>query len=334
MSRRAVYTTAGIILSFAIAIGGWVITSRLIDIESDRLLSATSSFSVDMPVAAQLGMDEEYNPDTRLRLTENEIVSVLQNWDSLLHWDSAARLRLHEPAPGQIDMQQAIITAREGVGFLLDYNILPLKLLSFNDTRAYLGQYILERDNFLPIEYSFWNVRFFNDYMEILMRINATTGQIWRIDIDITPAFAPESLAYIYVSKYEAKNALVAFMTELDIPIYDDFIYEGFTLIHDTGRPFDTPVILPPLYLNFDGFGFVETSLSSRVFTLVSHRFADGHAAARITATGVLTSDDILHFGRLSISLTTATSSPYQYSRDMWMDTPQYISPTSPRSQY
>jgi len=109
MFKKNILTAVGIILSFAIAAGGWVVTSSLIDRESYRLLSGTTSFLVDIPTIELSHSDEEMNyQNISLSLTDEEMISVLQNWELT---DS---IRLHEPAPGQIDMETAIMTGQEG----------------------------------------------------------------------------------------------------------------------------------------------------------------------------------------------------------------------------
>ena len=306
--KRLVLTTIGIILSLVIAVGGWVLTSHLMDMESERLLSGITSFAVDTPLIEFThfsNYDDDY-PYARPRLTEDEIVSVLRNWEQLPSWEHTVRRRLHEPAAGQINMQQAIEIAREGLLFLLDYGILPQEALTFNDVRAYLGQNILPSDDFLPIEYSYWNVRFFNDYMDVLMTINAVTGQIWRKEIEIDviqtriPVFAVPIA--IYTTSDGIKNALAAFMSEMGLYFNDDTLYGILAETQNTDLVVDR--LLPPtrpveggVYMSFSGY--------QHLISLASHRFADGNGAARVIATGMLTEEGILHFSRFNIFLTT-----------------------------
>ncbi|MCL2146471.1 MAG: hypothetical protein FWH52_01565 [Synergistaceae bacterium] len=49
MSKQKILTAAGILSSFAIAVCGWVLTSKLIDIKSDALLSVTGITQIDTP---------------------------------------------------------------------------------------------------------------------------------------------------------------------------------------------------------------------------------------------------------------------------------------------
>lgn len=312
MNKRNILTVAGIVFSFIIAIGGWAMKSRIMNIESDRLLSATMSFFVDTPAIDLLRIGEEYSnsPYTLPTLTEHEMANILRNWERPRpwSWESTGRRRLHEPAPGQIDMQQAIDAARAGLIFLYDNSILPAEMLEFNDIRAYLAQNISQGDEFLPIEFSYWNVRFFNDYMEVLMTINAVTGQVWRKEIDIMRTVHGEvsTLVPLYIGNEEIMNTLATFMTGLGLYFNDDAVYgllpasQNIALIVETPT---SPTRLP--YLESNTYMHVIANFHSHLF-LVSHRFADNNAIAGIATTGVLTDEGLDNFSRFTIFMTVA----------------------------
>lgn len=298
MSRRVIFTTAGIILSILIAIGGWILTNRLINMESERLLSGTTSFSVDIPVFDSLlmGDDDDNDPDANFFLSEHEIISIVRNWEALHQWEPIVQRRLHEPAPGQIDMPHAIESARAGLVFLYDYKILPAYVIEFNDVRAYLGQNISHNEEFLPLEYSYWNIRFFNDYAEILMTINAVTGQVWRIEINTSRAagngrtrpFAME------LNNNEIQAALAAFMYNSGIGFHDDDVFGSAWGVHDTELIAEQAWLMPIF-----------------VMPQIGHRFADNEGAAIISTTGIITEDEVLYFNRFIIALTASVSHEY-----------------------
>jgi len=297
------------------AVGGWAVTRRFIEAESQRLLSAMVTIAVDIPVAVPVSLheDDDTSPETIPRLTEHEMLSVLHNWETLLSTDRTARQRLHEPAPGQIDMVQAIEIARQGVVFLHEQNILPLHILSFNDTRAYLGQNISQSETFLPIHYSFWNVRFVNDYMEISIRINAFTKQIWQFNIAINPMRSVHTFIEIYVSKTTLEEALVAFITMLGLCPYEDFIHEGHTT-----SSYNNEWPLVPGLIMFPAIAYIESQhppvdMTGYRFAVNGYRFSDGGIAARIGAFGILAPDEVLHYNTLSIELTEFRTRPSSY---------------------
>ena len=220
MNKKNVLTAVGIILSFVIAVGGWIMTSELIDMESDRLLSGTRSFLVNIPPIEAIYMDEEGDyPSIIFGLTDDEIVSILRNWEL------TDNRRPHEPAAGQIDMETAIISARTGVNFLFEYNILSDRLRAFDHTEAFLSQNIPRGGEFLPLRYSYWTVRFSNSDIEVLMTINAVTGQVWKIEVALkhgfvamTPRLNPSlSPHWMSVNYDEITTILNAFMSDLGI---------------------------------------------------------------------------------------------------------------------
>jgi len=303
VSKRNVFTAAGIILSFVIAIGGWVLTGRLIDIESERLLSASMPFLVDIPIieSMYLSDDIDNDPNARLHLSEYEMVSILQNWGSL------GQRRLHEPVAGQISMEQAIASGREGLDFLYEQSILSEEALVFYDVRAYLGQNIIpNNEQFLSLEYSYWNVGFANERLIVYMTINAATGQVWKIEVEETRSIIEESTSHIMlkVNNGEIMNALAAFISNLGIHPDDNASFELHPLESTSEFVSDQTGAV-----YFGGYALAVDSVLSgigdrRGDAVIAHQsFADGSASAIISAVGMLTPDGILHFSRFNISL-------------------------------
>ena len=320
LSKRAFFTAAGIIIAFSVAIGGWALTSRLIDMESERLLAHTTTFTLNMPMPEPINQNEDDDPEAGLSLTVHEMVSVLRNWEALYHSEprhTSPPLRrvLHEPAEGQINMMQAVEAAREGVLFLQEYNLVPAELLSFNDTRAYLGQNLSYNGEFLPLQYSYWNVYFVNDYLHVLMTINAATGQLWQIQLEVRhmPILAHEAwirtvgygIVSMDINDIDLRNTLAAFMTNAGM----DFDKEAIFVIQDELTEFPPPVqLFPPHRRFFDQRPYIFMYNDRRYIMqlsrpLAQYRFADGDASALIAAAGIITEEGTLHFSRLTIAL-------------------------------
>ncbi|MCL2593642.1 MAG: hypothetical protein FWD82_09810 [Defluviitaleaceae bacterium] len=295
MSKRNIFTVIGLVLSFVIATGGWLLTSRLMNIQSERLLSGATSFLVNTPVAEPIHVNNSDYPNRQRMLLEHEIVSVLQNWSFL------RGTQLHEPAIGQISMEQAIIAAREGIVFLRDHGILPEELLTFNDTRAYLSQNIdsgLSLEPLLPIEYSYWTVSFSGNYLTAFVTINAVTGQIWGISVATFEITQPINIILLSGSEDELKEILFAFMSNLELQQYgeieieihrasdeqpDDFLW--ITLDDEEITEIIMPVIIP-----LDAI-------------IINQSFAGGRAIATINVTGVFAEGGELHFSGFHMSI-------------------------------
>ncbi|MCL2355725.1 MAG: hypothetical protein FWC70_01030 [Defluviitaleaceae bacterium] len=279
MIKKNMLTAFGIILSFVIAVGGWAITSRLIDTESYRLLSGTKSFVAQIPII------ESANEGTvRLGLTDNEIVSVLRNWNLTDY------RRPHEPAPGQIDMEQAIASGRAWLDFLYDHNILPAEMLEFSNVGAILSQNVPAGEEFLPLRYSYWNLTFRNEHLDILMTVNAVTGQVWQTEIaaNINPWYAVVMLPPdLSVSRNELLNMLSAFMSD-----------SGIRTTQSPVTIWDNRELLSELA------GARRTNPQDEA--IVYQSFADNNAAAIVDASGAfaLAPDGEMSFFRLNIYLT------------------------------
>jgi len=251
------------------------------DMESYRLLSGRISFAVDIPPieTTHLNDDNGY-PTISLGLTDSEIVSILQNWELTDY------RRPHEPAVGQIDMEQAIELGRAGLDFLYNHNILPMEMLEFNNVGAILSQNVPQGGQFLPLRYSYWSVRFSNEHIDIFMTINAVTGQIWRTEIVANSWYVVEQSFELSISHDEVLNMLAAFMSCLGI-------YTNQSPITIWGNR----------ELLLDHANLVQIDAWNKIIAYQS--FANGDAAIIVDASGafVFEPDGELHFHRLDIYL-------------------------------
>jgi len=352
MIKKYALTAVGMILAFAIAIGGWVLTSRLIDIEADRMLYETMSFAVEtpaLPATEPVYMhhdSEEIHAVEPLSLTSDEIVSIIRNWNWIEHlgywspvtgmWRESVYARWHEPSAEQITMLQAIEAAREMQAFLHERNILPRGVFHASP-RVYLRQNVPPGDPFLPPGYSFWTINFTNEYVDVRFIINALTGQVWDVEINLweqTPPgeiispTSPRDPDYSHAAIYfEIRDTLAAFTANLDIEFECETMIEMYALClrehlieYEVRLPqyyvsvWDYPPIIQPARNVFMGpptfppeVTFVLPPFRPGVRTYrnitATQNFADANAAATISATGMLAWDGTLHFNRLTISL-------------------------------
>jgi len=277
MGKRNLLTAVGILLSFAIAAGGWLLTSRLIDMESDRLLSGTTPFLTDTPGMESVDLSDNngsHDLNIQLSLSEGEMVSIL--WQ----WDHGGLTRFHEPAVGQINMEQAIESGREGIRFLSDQGIFPEEALAFQNARAYLAQTVSDNEQLLPLEYSYWNVSFVNDYVDVFMTVHASTGQVWRMSAVVPQRDFETPLIAFHLSNDEIKTALSTFMENLGIRPDDESEHGIQFEVYEAANH-----LIPP-----EESG---TMLAAADTIFAYQSFATGAAAATFTANGVLTTDGI-----------------------------------------
>ena len=222
MKKQNVFTAMGIVLSLAIALGGWLLVSRMIDMRSDALMSAAGTSPIAMPL--------QLPNETRPVLSEQEIASIVRNWEA------GGRSIPHEPTPEQITMEQAIATAENWLSFIGEQLNLPdgWTQPDFDDTRS-ISAHLSQNEQpgshaLLPPEYSFWTVGFSNQLMSAVMIINAVEGQVWKTNIQLESAFALE------IRREDVSNALTAFVESVGIEDHseeraDVFEGVGFTAV-------------------------------------------------------------------------------------------------------
>lgn len=211
VNKRNLYTAMGITLSFIIAVGGWVLTSTLIDRKSDTLLSATGSIHVNTPpVSPKDTNDDDETPPHRRTLSESQIYKVLQSWEAEIGE------RPHEPVDGQLSMEQAIDIGKTGLSYFYEQGIIPAELLEYDKTNAYLCEKQPRGQENYTINpyYSYWSITFSGENKRVTLVINAMTGQIWEA------AISGAGIA-------ETEKALDAFISYLDFGDGDSYITDG-----------------------------------------------------------------------------------------------------------
>ena len=324
MVKNVIYTAFGILLSFAIAIGGWVLTSRLIGRESARLLDASTAFTVDIPA---IELAHHYDSEAPPILDKRAITSILHNWENM------GVNRWHEPAPGQITMEQAIVAAREWVSFLQSYQLLPLDM-GFTSQMAFLSQNIDPMDSFLPLEYSYWTVNFGSDEVSLHMQINAVTGQVWTTEVTLAQ-YQIMWTNTLHTNLDEMQAALTAYVALLgmDAGLEDARHYllqRQDWLVNERGRvalledppwevvsdeggavSFEAAWVLPPteptegrpptIVLEPPPLIMLPAELRRR--KTIAFPFEDGELAAVISVFGIPDIEGGMHFDMMSIGL-------------------------------
>jgi len=230
MNKQKVFTAMGVMISFVIAVGGWALTSTLIDKRSDALLSASGITWINAPDArlsespvsptavgdpsgeAPMFPDNNQNADV-LTLSENEIISIIRNLES------PAIERLHEPTADQMTMEQAIAAGQAWCSVFSENGIVPDELLKWEDMRinAYLSQRLPrdQSEQFLNPIYSYWTVTYSSVYMDANLDINAVTGKVLMADI------ALHSYPHTDLYPNAIENILVRFIADLGLDSFD-----------------------------------------------------------------------------------------------------------------
>jgi len=224
MNKQKIYTGIGIALSLLIAIGGWLLTSALIDKKSDALLSLTGITTIDAPgIMSTPGITE--NADDRSHnspMSERPVLTEQQIYEILQNWESSGNEKPHEPKEGQLNMEQAIAAGKTGLTYFSEQGIIPVELAGYkyDKTNAYLCQNLIDgQAQFLDSVYSYWTVTFTSEQMSANLIINAVTGQIWKASMtifnenidsgEVIPKHALDAFAsYIGIGLNEATDAV------------------------------------------------------------------------------------------------------------------------------
>ncbi len=206
MNKKKILTITAVFLSVLFAVGGWYLTSILIETKSDSLLSSSGITKSEPQVNITSASDQSKLP-ANASLTYEEMLNVLKNWESP-GWE-----RYHEPAANQINMEQAIRAAK---AFIKDFRkcaLMSKTKIRLNNMKAvaYLcqNQPYENYDLILSPIYSYWLVDLRNNAIDITLTINAVTGQVWRISID--------TVKYTETIKNTVENALDLFISKLGL---------------------------------------------------------------------------------------------------------------------
>jgi hypothetical protein len=118
------------------------------------------------------------------------MAKILRNWNA-----QGSYARPHEPVKGQLNMEQAINEAKNGLTYLSRKGVIPKNMLeegfihtnaSLLENRPTFGKgksYVTDKEE-LPPEYSYWNITFDNEKIAVQITLNAVTGKMWRVDIN------------------------------------------------------------------------------------------------------------------------------------------------------
>lgn len=186
MRKQNIFTVIGIALSFVIAVGGWWMTSELLDRKENDLLSVTGSVHVDTPTP--LPIADEKNPDNY-----EEVIPVwptlkeTEIFNALINWEADGEERPHEPAEGQLNMEQAIDAGKAGLYYFSEQGIIPVGLLEYDVTNAYLCEKLPRGQDAQSLSpyYSYWFITFSSEKMSATLTLNAASGQIWKAKITL-----------------------------------------------------------------------------------------------------------------------------------------------------
>lgn len=168
MRNQKKSTLIGIVLIILIIIGAWGLTRFLLYNQEKKLLSEVQEFSNNI------------NSDNSIT---NSDLTIEQIRNILITWNDNRDIKIHEPTINQLDMDEAVSKAIDDIKYFCEKGILPKGFETIDNnwnTQAFLGSKAFEETK-IKDAYSYWIIRFRSDELNIELKQNAYTGQIWNI---------------------------------------------------------------------------------------------------------------------------------------------------------
>lgn len=211
MNRVSKYTVLCLLLAAVFVLGSIAGMDFILQMRERQRLEESGTVEVESPVlawqaqAAEEGGAGQDGTDTRPDGEEDRLLTEEQMADVIRYRNDCEGEFLHDPAKGQITMEQAIASGENWLvemGFAEEIEEIadgnedsirakrvvsgktePAVLLS----RVSLGTKTPENGLQIPVAsyFSFWTVRFSNKYMYVSLSVNAVTGKVWDAEITL-----------------------------------------------------------------------------------------------------------------------------------------------------
>lgn len=162
------------------------------DSQETQISSDEKAYQQGDMVAEQRGSREvQVTAEQEEYREESAAMSDSVRYMVLSFWEKGGSELLHEPKPGQINMEQAIQAGRDWMSSMAGYGNIPKELeeCNFDKTSAVLctldGQVL---DNELALDESlssYWTVRFEKSDVTVKLKIHAASGEVWEADLSV-----------------------------------------------------------------------------------------------------------------------------------------------------
>lgn len=211
MNRVSKYTVLCLLFAAVFILGSISGMDFILQMRERQRLEESGSVEMESPVlawqtqTAEEGGAGQDGTDTRPDGEESRLLTEEQMADVIRYRNHCEGEFLHDPAKGQITMEQAIASGEDWLvemGFAEEMEGIVdgkedsggRKRIGFGEPesvvllrRASLGTKTPENGLQIPIAsyFSFWTVRFYNKYMYVSLSVNAVTGKVWDAEITL-----------------------------------------------------------------------------------------------------------------------------------------------------
>lgn len=202
MNRINKYTFLTLFLAFIFIFCSIVGMNYILHFREKQLLTESGKVIVESPVRAWYGRESDVENENvhneKYMLTEEQIVDVIS------YWNSREMELLHNPVDGQISMEEAIQT---GESWLVEMGVVEGNgqeaehLTDSVKATLALGGHAEDSGKQFEPYYSFWRVEFSNQSRNVIVYVNAVSGNVWRAEVTLYQKFS-EKTPFEYLSLF------------------------------------------------------------------------------------------------------------------------------------
>lgn len=178
------YTFISLMFAALFIIGSMVATNYILRLRETRLLTEKGDMKVESPVIEWEGEknSEESAGNTDVN-GKKKFLSMKQIEEAVNSWNNRSMVTLHNQVAGQIPMEEAI---ENGKKWLNKMEIVDVKEKVSFGVSAELGVGRGKEDTGEREAYfSFWTVTYSSQSMNVVLYLNAVTGNVWGAEIKL-----------------------------------------------------------------------------------------------------------------------------------------------------
>ena len=203
-----IHTPVIFMLTVCIVVGGWFLTTGILKKQQEKFLHTTGRIEVGTAESALL-TDSERDTVQEQEVEESEFHGQVMSEELraivLSVWRYGGSETLHEPLPGQMNMEQAIDAGQKWIQNMAEHGVYTDKLQASESDRVKASLCTLDTQlivsNVEESMYSYWKIWVRKENgVSIELTIHAQSGEVWMADITVETGDEPSEtydLAYL-----------------------------------------------------------------------------------------------------------------------------------------
>ncbi len=210
--RKHKYTFFSLMAAVLFIFGSMILMNYILKLRETQLLTERGRVEVESPVRGWEGRENgDENTVSENTGSKCHVLTTKQVEEAITSWNNRTGVTLHDPAAGQISMEEAI---RNGERWLADMETgEEMEEASFSiSAELGVGRQKEDAGERLEAYFSFWTVTYSNQSMRAILYLNAVTGKVWGAEITLYEGM-PEKLP---------DDRLRLFVELAGLPVSDD----------------------------------------------------------------------------------------------------------------